>query len=362
MLDGVLLRMVEEATHAGYPLDAAAVLLIELEGLHEAVEEQVEEIRAACAACHAREFRVARDQLERDLLWKGRKNALARSAAARPITIPRTEWCRARKPPRRCKFMEGVSQRYGLVISNIFHAGDGNLHPLILFDHRIPGQLEKVKQASDEILRFCISVGGSITGEHGVGMEKNRDDGAPVLLRYPGHDRAVQETLRPGMPSKPREGSAHRTRLHGNSSKIRRFESMKQLCFISFIAGLLCFGGERKQLPGQAGNDDVDLEASVILTHDEVTQAIGSDIGEGYIVVRMKVIPKGTAPLRIGPDDFTIISRKDGQRSQALAPSEIAGKGAMVVKHGTADGSKSSWGVGGMGAGLGSTPEPFRGM
>ncbi len=173
MLDGVLLRMVEEATHAGYPLDAAAVLLIELEGLKEAVEEQTEEIRAACAACHSREFRVARDQIERDLLWKGRKNAFGAVGRCSPDyytqdgVVPRTQTAAT------LRFIEGVSRRYGLVISNIFHAGDGNLHPLILFDHRIPGQLEKVKQASDEILQFCISVGGSITGEHGVGMEKN---------------------------------------------------------------------------------------------------------------------------------------------------------------------------------------------
>ena len=131
---------------------------------------------------------------------------------------------------------------------------------------------------------------------------------------------------------------------------------MKRFALFGAMIGVLCFAGDRKQLPGQAGNDDVDLEASVLLTHDEVTEVIGSDIGEGYIVVRMKVIPKGATPLRVGPDDFTIISRRDGQKSQALAPSEIAGKGAMVVKHGTADGSKSSWGVGGMGGGLGSSP------
>ena len=173
MLDGVLLRMVEEATHAGYPLDAAAVLLIELEGIAEAVEEQVEEIRQACLACHAREFRVARDAQERDLLWKGRKNAFGAVGRCSPDyytqdgVVPRTQISAT------LRFIAGVSQRYGLVISNIFHAGDGNLHPLILFDHRVPGQLEKVKQASDEILEYCISVGGSITGEHGVGMEKN---------------------------------------------------------------------------------------------------------------------------------------------------------------------------------------------
>ena len=173
MLDGVLLRMVEEATHAGYPLDAAAVLLIELEGLHEAVDEQVEQIRQACATCNAREFRVARDDIERELLWKGRKNAFGAVGRFSPDyytqdgVVPRTQTSAT------LRFIYGVSERYGLTISNIFHAGDGNLHPLILFDHRIPGQLEKVKQASDEILQFCIDVGGSITGEHGVGMEKN---------------------------------------------------------------------------------------------------------------------------------------------------------------------------------------------
>ena len=173
MLDGVLLRMVEEATHAGYPLDAAAVLLIELEGINEAVEEQVEEVRQACLACRAREFRVARDAQERDLLWKGRKNAFGAVGRCSPDyytqdgVVPRTQISST------LRFISEVSQRYGLVISNIFHAGDGNLHPLILFDHRVEGQLEKVKQASDEILQHCITVGGSITGEHGVGMEKN---------------------------------------------------------------------------------------------------------------------------------------------------------------------------------------------
>ena len=173
MLDGVLLRMVEEATHAGYPMDAAAVLLIELEGLKEAVEEQTGQVREACTASRAREFRVARDAAERELLWKGRKNAFGAVGRYAPAyytqdgVVPRTQIVAT------LDFIYGVSKRYGLTISNIFHAGDGNLHPLILFDPRVAGQLEKVRQASDEILRYCISVGGSITGEHGVGMEKN---------------------------------------------------------------------------------------------------------------------------------------------------------------------------------------------
>jgi glycolate oxidase len=172
MLDGPLLKMIEEATHAGYPSDAAAVLLIELEGLKETVEEQIEHVREACGCCRAREFRLARTAEERELLWKGRKNAFGAVGRFSPAyyvqdgVVPRTQIAPT------LRFIGELAQRYGLAISNIFHAGDGNLHPLIMFDPRTPGALETVRRASDEILEFCISVGGSITGEHGVGMEK----------------------------------------------------------------------------------------------------------------------------------------------------------------------------------------------
>ena len=173
MLDGVMLKMVEEATHAGYPLDAAAVLLIELEGLSEAVEEQVEQIRQVAATCRAREFRVAKTAEERDLLWKGRKNAFGAVGRVSPTyyvqdgVVPRTQIAPT------LRFIGEVAKKYGLTISNIFHAGDGNMHPIILFDARRPGDLKKTRAAGEEILQHCISVGGSITGEHGVGMEKN---------------------------------------------------------------------------------------------------------------------------------------------------------------------------------------------
>jgi len=169
----VMLRMVEEATHAGYPMDAAAVLLIELEGLTEVVEEQVEQIRDACLQCGAREFRIARTAEERDLLWKVRKNAFGAVGRVSPTyyvqdgVVPRTQIAPT------LRLIADVAQKYGLTISNIFHAGDGNMHPIILFDARRAGDLEKTKAAGEEILAHCISVGGSITGEHGVGMEKN---------------------------------------------------------------------------------------------------------------------------------------------------------------------------------------------
>src|SRR4051794_2896780 len=173
MLDGVMLRMVEEATHAGYPLDAQAVLLIELEGIREAVEEQVEQIRQACLVCGAREFRIARTAEERDLLWKGRKNAFGAVGRVSPSyyvqdgVVPRTQIAPT------LRYIGEVAQKYNLSISNIFHAGDGNMHPIILFNARIPDELERAKNAGEAILSYCISVGGSITGEHGVGMEKN---------------------------------------------------------------------------------------------------------------------------------------------------------------------------------------------
>ncbi len=173
MLDGVMLRMVEEATHAGFPMDAAGVLLIELEGLKEAVEEQVEQIREVAMLCGARELRVARTAEERDLLWKGRKNAfgavgrVSTSYYVQDGVVPRKQIAAT------LRRIGEVAEESGLTISNIFHAGDGNMHPIILFDAHKPGDLEKAKAAGESILEYCISVGGSITGEHGVGMEKN---------------------------------------------------------------------------------------------------------------------------------------------------------------------------------------------
>jgi glycolate oxidase len=172
MLDGPMLRMVEAATHAGYPLDAAAVLLIEVEGLKEEVEEQAAAIESVCRSCGARSFRTAQNAEERDLLWKGRKNAFGAIGRVSPTyyvqdgVVPRTRIAET------LRAIEAIGQRHSISISNIFHAGDGNMHPILPFDPRRPGELERAQEAGLEILRFCISVGGSITGEHGVGMEK----------------------------------------------------------------------------------------------------------------------------------------------------------------------------------------------
>jgi glycolate oxidase len=173
MMDGFTLRAVEEATHAGYPMDCAAVLLIEVEGLKEAVEEHADEIEVVCRENRARDVRRAKSTEERDLLWKGRKTAFGALGRISPNyyvqdgVIPRT------RLPEMLDFIGSIEKKYDLRIGNIFHAGDGNLHPLIMYDERNREQTVRVTKAAKEIILRCVEMGGSITGEHGVGLEKS---------------------------------------------------------------------------------------------------------------------------------------------------------------------------------------------
>ena len=172
MLEGRGIAIVEEAVHAGYPLDARAVLLIEIDGLREELDAQTSRIEAICRAHAARELRAARDEAQRQKLWAGRKGALAACGRLRPHyhiqdgVVPRSRLTEV------LRFTEEVAARYDLLIVNIFHAGDGNLHPLLLFDVREPGVRERAITASEEILRACVAAGGTISGEHGIGLEK----------------------------------------------------------------------------------------------------------------------------------------------------------------------------------------------
>ena len=173
MLDGWTLRVVEDYVHAGFPRDSAAVLLVELEGLHEAAETQAEAVVDVCRTHCAREVRVAKDERERELLWKGRKNAFGALGRLAPTNyvldgvIPRS------KLPQALQHIQEIGKKYGFAIGNIFHAGDGNLHPIVLYDSRDAKAFEKAIAASEEIIRYCVDLGGALTGEHGVGMEKN---------------------------------------------------------------------------------------------------------------------------------------------------------------------------------------------
>jgi glycolate oxidase len=174
MLDGWTIRAVEDYVHAGFPLDCSAILLIDVDGLREVTEAEAAEVEDVCRMHHAREVRVARDARERDLLWKGRKNAfgaagrVSSSYYTQDGVIPRT------KLPATLRRIAEIARKYNLQIGNVFHAGDGNLHPIILFDERNQQQFRDTVAAADEIIAFCVQAGGSITGEHGVGMEKDR--------------------------------------------------------------------------------------------------------------------------------------------------------------------------------------------
>ncbi|HZO71293.1 MAG TPA: FAD-linked oxidase C-terminal domain-containing protein [Ktedonobacteraceae bacterium] len=175
MMDQMILQAVEADTHAGYPMDAASVLLIEAEGMREAVAEQIEQIVSVCNKHHARVVRIAADETERQLLWAGRKNAFGAVGRISPEfyvqdgVVPRT------RLPYVLRRVSEICAHYNLKVGNVFHAGDGNLHPLILFDSQIPGEVERVRQAGHEILQVCAEVGGSITGEHGIGVEKQAE-------------------------------------------------------------------------------------------------------------------------------------------------------------------------------------------
>jgi len=173
MVDGWTLCAIEDYIHAGFPRDSAAILLIEVEGLREAVEAQAAAVEDVCRAHHAREVRIAKDDRERDLLWKGRKNAFGALGRLAPCNyvldgvIPRS------KLPQALQQIQQIGKKYNFSIGNIFHAGDGNLHPIVLYDPRDPRQFENAIAASHEILSYCVELGGALTGEHGVGMEKN---------------------------------------------------------------------------------------------------------------------------------------------------------------------------------------------
>jgi glycolate oxidase len=172
MIDQLTISAVEDAFGCGYPRDAAAALLIELDGLREGMEAQAERVIAACRENGAREVRAARDETERQLLWKGRKSAFGAYGRISPAymvmdgVIPRT------RLPEVLHRVNEIVGAHDLRVGNVFHAGDGNLHPNILYDPRKPGEVERVVKAGGDILKVCAEVGGSISGEHGIGLEK----------------------------------------------------------------------------------------------------------------------------------------------------------------------------------------------
>jgi glycolate oxidase len=225
MMDNPAIRAAEDYVHAGYPRDAAAILLCELDGTNEEVSEEIARVRELLVGAGAAELRTARDDAERLRMWAGRKNAFPAVGRLSPDyycmdgTIPRRHLARVLKEIGR------LSQQYGLPVANVFHAGDGNLHPLILYDANQPGALERTEELGGRILELCVEVGGTITGEHGVGMEKINQMcvqfAAPELAQFHAIKAAFDphRLLNPGkaVPSLHRCAELGRMHVHGGA-------------------------------------------------------------------------------------------------------------------------------------------------
>jgi glycolate dehydrogenase FAD-linked subunit len=172
MIDETFVRAINEGVGAGYPKGAGAVLLIELDGPAAEIEAQAGRIVRICQDHAALEIRVAQDEAERALLWKGRKEAAGVVGRMSPSWILQDAVVPRSRLPEIMREVQAIGARHRLVIANVFHAGDGNLHPMILYNDLEPGELERAKEANDELLRACLAMGGSVTGEHGVGLDK----------------------------------------------------------------------------------------------------------------------------------------------------------------------------------------------
>ena len=198
MMDAPIINAVEDSYACGYPRDAAAVLIVEVEGLPTGLPDQVAQISELCRKNQCRDIREAKDDSERNRLWEGRRGAFGAVARIAPnylvndCTVPRT------KLPEALSRVAEIVQKYNFEHGNVFHAGDGNLHPLIFFDSRDAGQLKRVKKAGWEIMEACVGLGGTISGEHGVGLEKL--DAMRMVFNEQdlGAQRALQQAFDPG--------------------------------------------------------------------------------------------------------------------------------------------------------------------
>jgi glycolate oxidase len=192
MMDQLIITAIEAAFHFGFPTDAGAVLIVELDGLAAGLGQQAQRVAEICRANRARDVRVAADEAERAALWKSRKRAfgavgrLAPNYCTQDGVVPRT------KVPEILRRIVDIGRRYELRIGNVFHAGDGNIHPILLFDERDAGQVRRVLEAGREILAACVALGGSVTGEHGIGVEKI----AQMPLLFTPQDLLVMSQLR----------------------------------------------------------------------------------------------------------------------------------------------------------------------
>jgi glycolate oxidase len=232
MMDNPAIRAAEDYVHAGYPTTAAAILLCELDGTNEEVADGIARVRELVQASGATEVRIARDESERSKMWAGRKAAFPAVGRLSP-----DYYCMDGTIPRRhlatvLRRIGELSKEYGLPVANVFHAGDGNLHPLILYDANKPGELERTEELGGKLLELCVEVGGTITGEHGVGMEKINQMCVQFTKEELGQFHAVKHAfdpaglLNPGkaVPTLHRCAEFGRMHVHGGKLKFPEIE------------------------------------------------------------------------------------------------------------------------------------------
>ena len=192
MMDNTIIQAVEKGGPCGYPIDAAAVLIIEVEGISTGLKEQAEQVDKICMEAGCREVRTAKNQDERELLWKGRKGAFGAICNLSPNYLV-NDGCVLRSDlPEVLKRVKEISDQYGCPVGNVFHAGDGNLHPLLMFDSRNEKELEQVHKAGWDIMKICAEFGGTISGEHGIGEEKRE----AMKMVFSGHDLNTQQSVK----------------------------------------------------------------------------------------------------------------------------------------------------------------------
>ena len=202
------IQAAEAAYRPGYPEGAGAVLLVELDGVAAQVEEDTAAVGAICRAASAFEIRTARDADERALLWLGRKGAFAAMGRVSPDyyvqdgVVPRT------RLPAVLRRIDELSAEHGLRVGNVFHAGDGNLHPLVFYDAAVEGEVERAKVLADAILAACVDEGGSLTGEHGIGVDKACAMPSMFSERDLEAFERVRRAFDPGRSGEPRQGAA----------------------------------------------------------------------------------------------------------------------------------------------------------
>jgi glycolate oxidase len=223
IMDHLIIEATEAAVHAGYPLDAAALLIVELDGEAEQVEEEFKRLKDIIDRTGAYEIRIAQDEADRLRIWKGRKSAFSAVGRLSPDYIVNDGVVPRSRLGAALAEIERLSAKYNIRVANVFHAGDGNLHPLVLYDGREAGSLERAEELAGEIVRMCIRYGGSITGEHGVGLEKR--DYLPQMFSE--LDVDVMHHIRSAID--PKELSNRGKMFPGGEAPVQRLRGMHPL-------------------------------------------------------------------------------------------------------------------------------------